>query len=147
VSADLHGNTLRNTSAHGGFGADTSAGLAQRFSHASTRDSFPGAWGCTRTDSTRAASSFWPTVLRRWSTSSRTSFGTCGSNTGTQYAPASRRARQERARDLLRSLHRGVRDSQAAGVETGERVPFPPIRSHVLHHFSAGGVLSGKMSS
>jgi hypothetical protein len=32
-----------------------------------------------------------------------------------------RRARQERARDLLRSLHRGVRDSQAAGVETGER--------------------------
>jgi hypothetical protein len=32
-----------------------------------------------------------------------------------------RRARQERARDLLRSLHRGVRDSRAAGVETGER--------------------------
>jgi hypothetical protein len=31
-----------------------------------------------------------------------------------------RRARQERARDLFRSLHRGVRDSQAAGVETGE---------------------------
>jgi hypothetical protein len=41
VSADLHGDTLRNTSDARGFGADTSAGLAQGFSHASTRDSFP----------------------------------------------------------------------------------------------------------
>jgi hypothetical protein len=41
VSADLHGNTLRNTSVARGFGTDASAGLAQGFSRASTRDDFP----------------------------------------------------------------------------------------------------------
>jgi hypothetical protein len=33
-----------------------------------------------------------------------------------------RRARQERARDLLRSLHRGVRDSQSCGRGDGRTV-------------------------
>jgi hypothetical protein len=37
----------------------------------------------------RVGSWCWATVLRRWSTSSRTSFCTCINNTGTQYTPAS----------------------------------------------------------
>ena len=40
MSADLHGNTLRNTSAHGGFGAASLAGLAQGFSRIDKRQ-FP----------------------------------------------------------------------------------------------------------
>ena len=66
-----------------GFGADTSAGLAQGFSHESTRDSFPGAWGLypyrqhkgrklVLADRTEAL----VYIL------ARTRPGTCGSNTG-----------------------------------------------------------------
>ena len=73
MSADLHGNTLRNTATHWGFGADTSAGLAQGLSHASIRDSFPGRMGLYPY---RQRS--WATmVLRLCSTFSRTSVGTC----------------------------------------------------------------------
>src|SRR6202158_4672530 len=118
----LHGNTLRNTSAHGGFGSASLAGLAQGFSHASTRDSFPGAWGCTRTDSTSVGSWCSPTGLKHSCTFLRARGPAhVAATRDDEELQLPRRARQEGARDLLRSLHRGVRDLRAAGVETGER--------------------------
>jgi hypothetical protein len=58
----------------------------------------------------------WATILRRWSTSSRTSFGTCISHTGTQYTPSSTWPGQEQPWEIFRSRYRGVRHPQTACV-------------------------------